>query len=384
MNPVLREGGAYPFAKLEARRDELRAKGLRLFDFTVGDPLEPTPAFIREALVRSIPEVSRYPTVAGKPSLRRAVAAYFERRFGMQLDPDREIIPCAGAKEAVFHLPLAIVDRASEKRAVLFGEPGYPVYERGAAYAGGDPVAIPLRRERGFLLEPEDIPEALLRRTCLLWINYPHNPTGASADLDYLGRVVEAGRKYGFIVAADETYADVFDETPPPSLLQVAKENVLVIHSLSKRSGMTGYRSGFMAGDPKLIAALRKMRPSIGVASQEFVQAAAEAAWNDEAHVEERRRIFAAKRAKVLALCDELNLQALRSGTALYEWIAVPDGETSSSYAERLLDGGVVVTPGGTFGPAGEGFIRVALVPPLAELDEALAAWRAAHHRPTP
>jgi len=191
--------------------------------------------------------------------------------------------------------------------------------------------------------------------------------------------VVAAGRRYGFVVAADETYADIYYREPPHSLLEFARENVLVIHSLSKRSGMTGYRSGFMAGDPKLIAALRKMRPSIGSASQEFVQAAAEAAWNDDAHVGERRATFGAKREKVLALCRALGLEALDSGAGLYVWITVPQGETSASYCERLLEGGVVVTPGDSFGAPGAGFVRVALVPLLAELDEALAAWRKAH-----
>lgn len=352
---------------------------MRLHDFTIGDPLEPTPPFIRDALVRAIPAVSQYPTVAGRKSFRESVARYFARRFGVQLDPDTEIIPCSGAKEAIFHLPLALIDRASPRRTVVYGEPAYPVYERGAAYAGADVHAAPLLESRGFRLEPSDLDPALLSRTALLWLNYPHNPTGAEADSTYFRQVHDCAAKYGFVVASDETYADLHGGTPPPSLLNVARENVLVIHSLSKRSGMTGFRSGFIAGDHRLITALKKMRPSVGVASQEFVQAAAEEAWSDDAHVEERRWIFAAKRDQALELCRELGLEPLAGASGLYVWIRTPAGHTSASYAEKLLEGGVVVTPGEAFGPSGAGWFRIALVPLLADMDAALEAWRLAH-----
>ncbi len=379
MNPVLSESALYPFAQLDAKKEAVRARGLTLHDFTIGDPLEPTAPFIREALVANVPTVSQYPSVAGRRSLRQAIARYLERRFGIEADPEREIIACGGAKEAVFHLPLALINRADPKRVIAWGEPGYPVYERGCAYAGGIAHPVALRASRGFLLEPDEIPLSILERTALFWINYPHNPTGAIADRAYLDRVLTAAQRHGFVVAADETYADIYDETLPPSLLQYSRENVIVIHSLSKRSGMTGFRSGFMAGDANLISALKKMRPSIGVGSPEFVQAAAEAAWSDDAHAAERRRAFHLKRQKVLSLCQELGLEALDSGAGLYVWITVPKGETSAGYCDKLLDGGVAVTPGDSFGPPGAGFVRVALVPLLSQLDTALDAWRAAH-----
>lgn len=379
MNPVLAEAPEYPFAELDAKKQALRRAGVTLFDFTIGDPLEPTPPFIREAMVGAIPSVSQYPTVAGQKSFRQAVAGYLRRRFQVELDPETEIIPASGAKEAIFHLPLALIDRASEKRTVVYGEPAYPVYERGAAYAGAEAHAVALDSRSGFLLEPSAIAPLVLRRTALLWLNYPHNPTGAVAPADFYERVRDAARAHDFVVASDETYADLYADAPGPSLLNAMRENALVIHSLSKRSGMTGYRSGFIAGDRKLIAALKKMRPSMGVASPEFVQAAAEAAWNDDAHVEERRRVFAVKRRRVLALCRELSLQPLDSAAGLYVWIRAPEGHSSRAYAGRLLDGGVVVTPGEAFGPAGEGWFRVALVPLVSELDAALDAWRRAH-----
>lgn len=379
MNPVLTNSAPYPFAHLDAKKDALRAKGVKLYDFTVGDPLESTPEFIRQALVANVPTVSQYPTVAGRKSLRESIARYLQRRFAVTADPEREIIPCGGAKEAVFHLPLALVDRNAARRVVVWGDPGYPVYERGSAYAGAEGHPVALTAARGFLLEPEEIPESVLLRTALFWINYPHNPTGAAADKAYFERVLAASRRYGFVVAADETYADIYYREPPRSLLEFGRENVLIIHSLSKRSGMTGFRSGFMAGDPKIIGALKKMRPSIGVGSPEFIQAAAEAAWNDDAHVADRRGIFGAKRDKVLATCRELKLEALDSGAGLYVWITVPQGETGASYSEKLLEAGVVVTPGDSFGAPGAGFVRIALVPLLAEFDGAMDAWMKAH-----
>ncbi len=379
MNPILTQSPPYPFAYLDAKKDAYRARGGRLYDFTVGDPLEPTPNFIRDALTSNLPKVSQYPSVIGRAPLRNSIAWYLERRFGVPVDSGKEILPCAGAKEAIFHLPLALLDRNDPKRVVVWGEPGYPVYERGCAYAGGEGYPVPLRAERGFLLEPEDIPPEILARTALLWVNYPHNPTGAVANAAWFSRIVAASRKYGFVVASDETYADIYFRDPPHSLLQFTRENAIIIHSLSKRSGMTGFRSGFMAGDPKLMAALRKMRPTIGVGSPDFVQAAAEAAWSQDEHVAERRAIFGQKRDKVIALCRELGLNALDSGAGLYVWISVPTGQTGASYSEKLLESGVAVTPGDAFGGPGEKFIRVALVPLLPELDAALDAWRKAH-----
>ncbi len=362
-------------ARLDALKDALRAKGQRIFVFGVGDPAEETPAFIREALIRGVPARSQYPTVAGKPELRAAIAGYMQRRFGVALDPATEILPSSGSKEAVFHLPLALIDPASEKRVVVYPDPGYPVYERGTQFAGGICHPVALKPERGFLQEPEDLPEDVLRRTAIFWISYPHNPTGAVADLAYFERVVNAAEKYDFLVASDECYADLYFGEKPPSALQTSKKRVLSFHSCSKRSGMTGFRSGFMAGDASVIGALKKMRPSIGVASPEFTQAAAIAAWSDDAHAEERRRIFGAKREKMLAFFAEKGLKAPWSEATFFMWVEVPAGYTSESYAERLLQEGIVVSPGSFFGP-GEGYFRIALVPTLEEMDEAIARWR--------
>ena len=372
-NPVLGQIQKNLSVELEERRRALAARGVRLFDFGLGDPKEPTPAFIRDALRAAVPDVSQYPSAAGTPALRRACAGYVKRRFGVDLDPDTQVAPCAGAKEAIFHLPLAFAGDPG-RRKVVMPDPGYPTYEVGARFAGLDPVKVPLTAGNRFLIEPEALGEEVLRRTLIFWVSYPQNPTGAVAPRDYLARVGRAAKDHGFIVASDECYADVYFGEPPPSMLEVQVENVVAVHSTSKRSGMTGYRSGFMAGDRDLISALKALRSHPGLASPEFVPAAATAAWGDDAHAAERREIFRAKRDRFLRFFAEKGLVADASEATLYIWLRVPAGETAGSYALRLLDAGIVVAPGTAFG-AGEGYVRVALVPTLDECDEAIAAW---------
>jgi acetylornithine aminotransferase len=373
-NPALAAVRKNLMVELDERRRALTRAGKRLFDFGLGDPKEPTPPFLREALRAAVPEVSQYPSAFGTAGLRRAAAGYLSRRFGVTVDPEAQVLACAGAKEAIFHLPLAFGGDPA-RRKVVMPDPGYPTYEVGARFAGLEPVKVPLTAARRFLLEPEDLGEAVLRETLVFWISYPHNPTGAIAPRDYLRRVGEAARRYGFVVASDECYADVYFGAPPPSMLEEQVENVVAIHSCSKRSGMTGYRSGFLAGDPDLLAVLRSLRSHPGVASPEFVAAAATAAWSDDAHAAERREIFRRKRDRFLAFFAEHGLRADASEATLYLWVRVPGAETAASYALRLLDEGIVVAPGTAFG-AGEGYVRVALVPTLEECEEAVEAWR--------
>jgi succinyldiaminopimelate transaminase len=373
-NPALGAVRKNLMVELDERRRALAGAGKRLFDFGLGDPKEPTPPFLREALRAAVPEVSQYPSAFGTPALRRAAAGYLARRFGVTVDPEAQVLACAGAKEAIFHLPLAFAGDPARRRVVM-PDPGYPTYEVGTRFAGLEPVKVPLTAARRFLLEPEDVGEAVLRETLVFWISYPHNPTGAVAPRDYLRRVGDAARRFGFVVASDECYADVYFGAPPPSMLEEQVENVVAIHSCSKRSGMTGYRSGFLAGDPDLVAVLRSLRSHPGVASPEFVAAAATAAWSDDGHPAERREIFRRKRDRFLAFFAEHGLQADASEATLYLWVRVPGAETAASYALRLLDEGIVVAPGTAFG-AGEGYVRVALVPTLEECEEAIEAWR--------
>ena len=296
------------------------------------------------------------------------------RRHGVALDPETEVLPATGSKEAIFHAPLAFVHHSHERRGVAYGTPGYPVYERGTLFAGGEAYPVGLRREDGFLLPAEAVdPE----KTRILWINYPHNPTGAKATYDYLEEVASFCREHDILLFSDECYNDLYSGDPPPSILEITRERTLAFCSLSKRSGMTGYRSAMMAGDPELIAALKKLRPSVGVATQSFVQDAAIAAWNDDAHVEQRREVFGEKRTLFTGFFDRAGLDYLPTDASFYLWVTVPEAFAGDdeAYAMRLLEEGIVVAPGRSFGAGGEGYVRVALVPGLEECRRAIERW---------
>lgn len=374
LNPILEKGGTYPLLRLDERRRELRERGVPLFDFGTGDPREPTDERIRRALMEGVPEVSQYPTTPGKQELREAFCGWMERRHGVVLDPETEVLPATGSKEAIFHAPLAFVHHTHERRGVAYGTPGYPVYERGALFAGGEALPVRLRREDGFLLRPEDLDP---KRVRMLWINYPHNPTGATADLAYLEEVCAFCREHDVLLMSDECYNEVYSGEQPPSVLEVARERTLAFCSLSKRSGMTGYRSAMMAGDPQLIAALKKLRPSVGVATPAFVQEAATAAWSDDEHVRERNRLFGEKRALFTDFFERAGLEYLPTDASLYLWVRVPEafGGDDEAYALRLMEEGIIVAPGRAFGPGGEGYVRVALVPSVEECREAISLW---------
>jgi len=374
LNPVLAGLPAYPFVRLDERRRELEEKGLKLFDFGTGDPREPTDEKIRQALIEGVPKISQYPSVAGTKGLREAFCGFMRRRHGVELDPDTEVLPAAGSKEAIFHAPFAFLHPSHERRGVAYGTPGYPVYERGTLFAGGEPLPVKLRKEDGFLLTTGALDPA---RTRALWINYPHNPTGAAATYPYLEEVAAFCREHDILLFSDECYNDVYSGAPPPSILEVTRERVLAFVSLSKRSGMTGYRSAMMAGDHELIAVLKRLRPSVGAASPGFVQKAATAAWQDDAHVQERNRVFSEKRDLFVDFFERVGLRALPTEAGLYLWAEVPEryGGDDEAYALRLLEEGIIVSPGSSFGPGGEGYFRVALVPGLEECKEAIVRW---------
>lgn len=377
MNPTLRALKPYPMAELQRRKAALAATGTRIHDFGTGDPVEPTPDFIPAALRDAVPAISQYPSVAGTPALRTAAAAYLGRRFGVRVDPDTQVLPSAGSKEAIFHLGPAFLDPASGRDGIVFGTPGYPVYESSALFAGGRAHPVVLERARGFRLELERLPAETLDRTAIAWINYPHNPTGACVDLAYLRAQRDCARAHGILLASDECYQDLWfaGADPPPSLLQTGTDGVLAFHSCSKRSGMTGYRSGFIAGDAKLIAEYRRWRVHFGVGSPEFIERAAAAAWSDDVHAGARREVFAAKYAVLAAGLARLGIEILPSQAGLYIWARVPGGLSADAYATACLERGIVISPGGFFGGGGDGWFRLALVPTVEACHEALAAW---------
>ena len=373
LNPVLSGLGAYPIATIHERARALRDAGKTVIDFSIGDPREPTPAFIPDALRAAVPEVSQYPLTAGMPELRAAVADYLQRRFDVVVDPDTQVMPTSGSKEAVFNTPLAFVDREAGD-TVVFPTPGYPIYERGALFAGA--VTHPVVLHGDFVMRADDIPDAAWAAARLVWTCSPHNPTGSVTTASELGDLVSRSRDSGALLLSDECYADVYEEDafpdPPASVLQLAgdgSEGVLAYFSCSKRSGMTGYRSGAIVGDADAIGALGRLRTSTGTASPDFVQAAAIAAWSDDAHAAERREIFARKRKILRTAFDQIGVHTVASRAGLYIWVEVGDDLGASS---RLLEGGVVVSPGRFFGPGGEGHLRLALIPTVAECEAAV------------
>jgi succinyldiaminopimelate transaminase len=371
LSPVLGELAQYPFARLDDWKADASARGIQLIDFGMGDPRERTPAFIRQALLDSVDEVSSYPRATGLPELRRAVAGWIERRFGVEVDPDGEIVPTLGSKEAIFSFAQVAL---GEKRVVAIPELAYPVYERGARFAGGTVVGVPLREERGWLpdLDAFDAWDEI----ALFWVCYPNNPTGAEAPLSFYEELSARAREHGFLVCSDEAYSELWFDEPPASALQLAdRTNVVVFNTLSKRSSMTGYRSGFVCAPMEIADALRRFRPTVGTAPQEFVQRASVAAWSDDAHVEDVRAIYRRKRETLLPALEAGGLRLAGSTATFYLWLHV--GGSSEEFAHRLLEHGVVCAPGSFFGPAGEGYVRFALVPTQAECERAAEIVRA-------
>jgi len=377
VSPVLREVGDYPFLRLDAEKQRVAATGVRLIDFGVGDPREPTDPMIREALAAGIHETMEYPKAVGLPELRDAIAAWVARRYGVNIDPATQVVPTLGAKEAVFSMAAVVVDPDAGRDLVLTTQPGYPVTVRGARFAGAEALALPLEESNGFLPDLDAVTPEQWRRTALVWVNYPNNPTGAVAPLAFYADLAERAAEHGFLIASDEAYSELYFDEPPASALQLPDlSRVAVVNTLSKRSSMTGYRSGFVAGSPELIALLKSFRPTVGTAPQEFVQRAAAVAWSDERHVEEARERYRVKRAIMREALEAVGLRIAGSRATMYLWVAVPEGDTSEGFATRLIEHGIVVAPGGFLGPAGEGFVRFALVPTIDDCRTAAATIR--------
>jgi acetylornithine aminotransferase len=369
LHPWLERGTPYAFVALEQRARELAPPGVPPIHFGIGDPREETPAFIRQAMIDAVPAMSSYPPVAGTAELRAACARWMQRRFGVTLDPERHVLPVNGSKEAVFSLAFTVV--APDRRAVVIPTPAYPVYEAGAVFAGAEVVRAPLESAKGWRFDPDQVPGEVWNRTALLWLNLPHNPTGATLDAAGFQKVLEKARRFGFWVASDEAYAEVYFHEPPHSALEFGLENAIVFHTLSKRSAMTGYRSGFMAGDPRLIDAQRRFRPNLGASTPEFIQKAAVAAWNDDAHAEQLRARYARKRDVVRAAFERFGWTIEASEASFFLWARAPGGD-DVAFVERLMRVGVIALPGSFLDPAGAGYVRWALVPTLEQCREAV------------
>lgn len=366
----------YAFAEIAKKVDELRAQGIKPIDFGVGDPSEPTPDF----LIRNLNSFgtkraqSGYPSYIGSDEFRSAARDYMRRDFGVSLDPKKEICATIGSKEAVFNFPEGFIDPGD---IVICPSPGYPPMKTGTLFAEGIPFFTPLLEENNFLIDYKSIPEDIAQRAKILWLNYPNSPTGAVASLEYYKGLIEWTHKHEIVIAADEgCYIDIYFDTKPHSILEVAREGIIAFYSLSKRNNMTGYRVGFVCGDEKVVDIFKRLKTNIDSGVPNIIQDAAITALSDDAHVASMRDLYREKKMILLDGLKDAGLEPSTSAATFYIWQKVPRGD-DIKFATQLLDPslGIVVTPGslisdvcdGDINP-GKGYVRFALVPSIEEV----------------
>jgi len=374
-------------------------EGKPVYDFGTGDPRIPTWSPVREALLNSLPEISQYPSVKGIEKLADAQAGYLKRRFNLATGNDLAIIPSQGSKEAIFNIALCLVGRAGGKKHMIYPDPGYPVYRSSTLYAGGIPWPVRVSESNGWLLEPWELPDHVQQNAAAIWINHPHNPTGATAPLDYWRRVIDWCHKTDTILLSDDCYVDIYDtaldgqlaakfpggEFPPVEAdprplnpLQLTTDRVLSFMSLSKRSGLTGYRAGMVAGDPRVIKPFLNARANFGVGSPDFIQHAAAVAWADDEHVVERRRIFSRRLATFGPLLKELGMIKAIPSTTFYLWARIPPkfGDDDVKFVLDLARIGVIASPSQWLSEGIRGYVRFALVPEDVPMQQAMNLLR--------
>jgi LL-diaminopimelate aminotransferase len=314
----------------------------------------------------------RYPESEGLADLRRSIAAWYGRRFGVDLDPEKEVLPLIGAKEGIAHIAVCFIDPGD---VALVPDPGYPVYSTGTLLMGGEPYYLPLTEENDFLPELDAVPGEIASRAKVLWLNYPNNPTGAIADLDFFERAVGFAQRHDLAILHDGPYSEVaFGGYRPVSLLQAegAREVGVEFHSLSKSYNMTGWRVGMATGNATIIDALMRVKSNLDSGIPQAVQRMAIAALEGSQDcIKEHNRIYERRRDRLVAALTKLKLRLRPPMASLYLWARVPEGTTSVQFATRLLDeAGVVVTPGIGYGPSGEGYVRLSLTIPDERLEE--------------
>jgi LL-diaminopimelate aminotransferase len=374
MSSKLASIGGYAFAEVDREVERLRKEGRDIIDFGVGDPTEPTPEFIREACKAGIEQrkSSGYPSYIGDITYRKAVAEWNTRRFGIVLDPEKELCSNIGSKEAVFNFPQAFIEPGD---VVLVPNPGYPPYSRGTLFAGGITHYLNLTADNDFFLDLGNIPREILKRSRILWLNYPNSPTGKIATKHFLKEAVDFCHDNDIILASDEAYSEIYFKEKPISALNIAREGIVVINSLSKRSAMTGYRVGWIAGDERLIGMLKKLKTNVDSGTATFIQDAAAAALSDEAHVDAFRESYRQKMDVMIKAFKNAGLPDCTPEATIYIW--QKSGLSSLEFAKRLLQEGIATTPGSLFSEdvggvnPGEGYVRLALVPSLDKCREA-------------
>ena len=366
----------YLFAQISKKVAEKKAQGIDVISFGIGDPDLPTPQHILDALNEASrqPANHRYPETEGLPEFRQAVADWYERRFSVKLDPAKEVMSLIGSKEGIGHVALCFIDPGD---IALVPDPAYPVYAIGTMFAGGETYTLPLLEEHGFLPDLDAVPHDVASRAKLLWLNYPNNPTGAVASIDFFERAVSFAKRHDIAICHDGPYSEVaYDEYVPVSFLQAkgAMDVGIEFHSLSKSYNMTGWRIGMAVGNPKIIDALMRVKSNIDSGQSQAIQQMAIAALNGPQDcIEEHNAIYQRRRDKVVDALRKLGLQVTPPKASLYVWAKVPAGMTSAQFAERLLDeAAVIVTPGNGYGEHGEGYVRLSLTLPDDRVDEGL------------
>ncbi len=371
--------GAYAFAEVDKEVEKLKALGITPIDFGVGDPTVPTPEIVRKATQKGVVarKSSGYPSYIGALGFRQAIAQWMQKRFGVSMEPATEISSTIGSKEAVFNFPEGVVNPGD---VVIIPTPGYPPYTRGTLFAEGVPYYVPLLPENNFLIDLKSIPDEICKQAKILWINYPNSPSGAVAPLSYLKEVVEFGQRNNIIIASDEAYSEIYFKEPPHSILEVTKEGVIVFNSFSKRSAMTCYRVGWVAGDKRIIDIFKKVKTNVDSGTATFIQDGAVAALSDETHVEKMREEYRIKRDVLVEAFRRIRLTDCTPEATIYLWQKVPQGMTSVDFAKKLLSPeiAIVTTPGAWISDKtanglnpGEGYVRLALVPSIKNTKEA-------------
>jgi len=367
----------YLFVEINRKIVEKQARGEDIISFAIGDPDMPTPQHIIDRLCKAArdPVNHRYPETAGLPELCQAIAQWYNRRFGVSLDPNKEVLPLIGSKEGVGHISFCFIDPGN---IALVPDPGYPVYSMSTLLAGGEPYLLPLTEENDFLPDLEAIPDKIAGKAKLLWLNYPNNPTGAVADIAFFQKAIHFAKKHNLAICHDAPYTEVaFDGYQPPSLLQVpeAKEVGVEFHSWSKTYNMTGWRIGMAVGNAKMIDALFRFKSNLDSGIPQAIQQAAIQALNGPQDcVAEHNAIYQRRRDKLVKALNDIGLRARAPKASFYIWPRIPDGYTSISFTAELLDkANVAVTPGTGYGSAGEGYIRLSLTLPESRLDEGIS-----------
>ncbi len=366
----------YLFAEIERKVAARRAAGADIISLGIGDPDTPTPAHIVAALVEAghDPACHQYPSNRGTLEFRTAVADFYERRFGVGLDPEAEVMPLLGAKEGLAHICLALLD---ESDVCLAADPGYPVYTTGPLLADGHAVHMPLLAERGFQPDLEAIEPSVLAKAKMVFVGYPNNPTGAVIEDDFFARLVNFAKTYDLLVVHDNAYADItFDGYVAPSFLETpgAKEVGVEFFSLSKSYNMTGWRAGAIVGNRDMVDAFWRLKTNMDSGMFGAVQhASAVALSGPQDCVADMRRLYQGRRDRLVEALRAIGLEARPPKGSIYLWVPVPAGHTSASFAELMLSqADVIVSPGAAYGPSGEGYVRLCLTVPDDRLEEAV------------